>query len=149
MPGAFQEVHVFFAKRPCLVRALSQSNGEQCTSFRPDPGIPVPFEGFIVDKGSVSTVLPLLVLLDVLVDVDGELDGLLLAGAAVAPSSTSADAVCADRTTGVAAMAKVFVSHRNSDDDQAEDNTLSRKESASSVPVASKRRGKLTMMVLD
>ena len=75
MPGTIQHVVELVPKMPTLLRVLIKLDGEQRRPLRPRPCIPMSLVRVIVHKGSITAVLPLLVVLEnfgqipVLVDV--------------------------------------------------------------------------------
>ena len=75
MPGTIQHIVELVPKMPTLLRVLIKLDGEQRWPFRPRPCIPMSLVRVVVHKGSITAVLPLLVILEdfgqipVLVDV--------------------------------------------------------------------------------
>jgi hypothetical protein len=63
MPGTVQHIVELVPKMPTLLSVLIKLDGEKRRALRPRPCIPMSLVRVVVHKGSITAVLPLLVVL--------------------------------------------------------------------------------------
>src|SRR6266852_1326427 len=75
MPGTMQHIVELVPEMPTLLRVLIKLDGEKRRPLRPRPRIPMSLVRVVVHKGTITAILPLLVVLEnvgqitILVDV--------------------------------------------------------------------------------